>query len=85
MPTAELIKPKSYNHLGRIWKQGEVVDITDELAADLEDNPRFRIRGFGAAREARVTSGSRRAAMSSMGRSAMPPTGSIPTMRRITW
>ena len=57
MPTAELIKPKSYNHLGRIWKQGEVVEITEELAADLEDNPRFRIRGFGAAREARVTSG----------------------------
>ena len=57
MPTAELIKPKSYNHLGRIWKQGEVVEITEELAADLEDNPRFRIRGFGAAREARVASG----------------------------
>ena len=57
MPTAELIKPKSYNHLGRIWKQGEVVEITEELAAELEDNPRFRIRGFGAAREARVTSG----------------------------
>ena len=57
MPTAELIKPKSYNHLGRIWKQGEVVEITEELAADLEDNERFRIRGFGASREARVASG----------------------------
>jgi hypothetical protein len=50
VPTAELIKPKSYNHLGRIWKQGREVEITQELAAELEDNPRFRIRGFDAAR-----------------------------------
>jgi hypothetical protein len=57
VPTAELIKPKSYNHLGRIWKQGVEVEITEELAADLEDNPRFRIRGYGASREARVASG----------------------------
>ena len=44
MPTAELIKPKSYNTAGRIWKQGEVVDITDEVAAELADNPRFAVR-----------------------------------------
>ena len=44
MPTAELIKPKSYNTLGRIWRQGEVVDVTDEVAAVLADNPRFAVR-----------------------------------------
>ena len=84
MPTAELIKPKSYNHLGRIWKQGEVVEITDELAAELEDNPRFRIRGFGAARGARATSGKPKGRDELIRRSATSPTGSIPTMRRIT-
>jgi hypothetical protein len=44
LPTAELILPKSYNTLGRIWRQGEVVDVTDEVAAVLADNPRFAIR-----------------------------------------
>jgi hypothetical protein len=57
VPTAELIQPRSYNYLDRIWKQGVEVDITDEIAAELEDNPRFRLRGFGAARDAKVTSG----------------------------
>jgi hypothetical protein len=44
LPTAELIKPKSYNTLGHIWRQGEVVEVTDEVAAILADNPRFAVR-----------------------------------------
>jgi len=45
VPTAELIKPKTYNTLGRIWKQGEQVEVTDEVAAELAANPRFLVHG----------------------------------------
>jgi hypothetical protein len=57
LPTAELIKPRSYNTAGRIWKQGEVVEVTDELARKLADNPRFRVRGSDDAPRQPVVSG----------------------------
>ncbi len=47
MPTAELLKPATLHAYGRVWVRGEKEPIDNDLAAILEDNPRFRVRGFG--------------------------------------
>lgn len=49
MPTAELLKPVRLNYLGRIWEKGVREPIDNETAALLEDNPRFRVKGYAGA------------------------------------
>lgn len=49
MPTAELLKPKRLNYLGRVWEKGVPEPVDNETAALLEDNPRFKVKGFGEA------------------------------------
>lgn len=47
MPTAELLKPNRLNYLGRIWEKGVREPVDLDTARALEDNPRFKVRGFG--------------------------------------
>lgn len=49
MPTAELLKPARLNYLGRVWERGVQEPVDLETARILEDNPRFRVRGFAEA------------------------------------
>lgn len=46
MPTAELLKPATLTAYGRVWRRGEIEPISNELAAELVGNPRFRVQGY---------------------------------------
>lgn len=49
MPTAKLLEPVRLNFLGRIWEKGVEEPIDNETAAILDDNPRFKVRGYAGA------------------------------------
>lgn len=53
MPTAELLKPNRLNYMGRIWEKGVKEPVDLDTARALEDNPRFKVRGFGESRSRR--------------------------------
>ncbi|WP_113155975.1 hypothetical protein [Nitratireductor sp. OM-1] len=46
MPTAKLLEPARLNYLGRLWEKGVEEPIDNETAAILDENPRFKVRGF---------------------------------------
>lgn len=54
MPTAILKKPRRLNAHGRIWERGVAEPVSLEMAALLEDDERFQIKGFAAALRARA-------------------------------
>ena len=49
MPTVELLKPKTMNTLGRIWKKGVEEPVDTATAVILSRSDRFRVRGLDPA------------------------------------